>query len=380
VTEAELRRAGELTDERVRVDAALEANGQAIQGYLSLLEPGIARHGVNGNGPRSGDGPWQNPFHELLSTLHSGPRGLESTVWADELIHPPAPQAATTVSPASGVTVPSFEVTGIVASAFDERWLIDHLVQARVEVGDLGVQEFKQTGARTLTGAIERDPLSVEPKAALSLGLKVEQVPLKQEAVVIDKVPSELFPAVQGLGDNAPLTGGATEGGLMLGWLTSEGGKQVKIGIESHIVAAITAVKPAFSETGVGKLAQIRNAVSAHRALGAQPAVLAATPKYCAELDSLEDANKRPIFPLGVVGGSSPLFGLTVVELRSEEHDPLLIDPRIAGIFYSSEAKLLVDPFSEMKSNLVNVRLEMNVLFHCRDVAGFYSVGKVAWK
>jgi hypothetical protein len=181
------------------------------------------------------------------------------------------------------------------------------------------------------------------------------------------------------MGDGAAV-GAPLTGGLLLEWLRGELGFQLDKALDAHTLAQIVAAKPAFGLTGVGLITQIRNAVSAHRALGASPTILAVPPKTAVELDSLEDAQKRPIFPLGVVGGSSPLFGLNVVELQSEEHSPLLIDPAVLGLVYTSLATILVDPFTQSSSNLVSVRLELDALFHVRDVSGVYSVGKEATK
>jgi hypothetical protein len=76
------------------------------------------------------------------------------------------------------------------------------------------------------------------------------------------------------------------------------------------------------------------------------------------------------------VGTASPLFGLRIVEIPSESVKPTLIDPLVLGILYAARATMLVNPFTGMKKNLVDVRLEVDALFHVRDVAGVYVIDK----
>jgi hypothetical protein len=334
----------------------------------------------NGDGPRTGDGPLTNGWERLATELRSTPQGIEASVPLDSLLKPPA-YGAIGVTPAAGWTAPSYEVEGVVPIARDVRFLYPLLPSQQVEPGDLGVQELKQTGKREATGAVERDPMATTAKAAYASGITLVQEPLKQLAIYADSVPSKLFDAAQGLGDGPGMAAPALgPGSLLLAWLTTDLGYMLERAYDAHDLAQIVAAKPAFGLTGTGLITQIRNAVSAHRALGANPSILAVPPKTAIELDSLEDAQKRPIFPTGVVGGASPLFSLNVVELQSEEHAPILIDPTILGVNYYSLGTLLVDPFSKAQTNQVNVRLEFDVLFHVRDVSGAYALSATALK
>jgi hypothetical protein len=88
------------------------------------------------------------------------------------------------------------------------------------------------------------------------------------------------------------------------------------------------------------------------------------------------------VFPTGITAAASPLYGLTVVELTetTPEHSPILIDPVLLGVTYYSTGTLLVDPFTGIKKNETNVRLELSALAHLREPNALYTVGKEATK
>jgi hypothetical protein len=362
-------------------DAARQELAEAVgeqRGALGRLADGggIAR---NGDGPRSRDGLWGDGWERLAAAINPSGGIFEASVDLGSLMKP-NPLAAVGVTPSSGWTAPSYEIEGVVPMARDVRYLYPLLRSQQVEQGDLGIQEIKQTGERKVTGAVEREPMSTSDKAKLATGLTLEQVPLKQLAVYADEIPDKLFDAVQGLGDNAVAVPPLGPGSLLLEWLRDEMVYQLDRALDTHIIGQLIAAKPAFGEATGSLLTKIRTAVSAHRALGARPTILAVGPKVAIELDTLEDANKRPLFPLGVVGGASPLFGMTVLELQTDEHAPILIDPQVIGIDYYSLATLFVNPFVGGKKNLVDVRLEYDTLFHVRDVSGAYTLSKEALK
>src|SRR5262249_44571406 len=158
---------------------------------------------------------------------------------------------------------------------------------------------------------------------------------LKQLAVLAPEVPSKLFDAVAGLGDLSPMAA-ATGGGLLLDWLRAEMAYQLNRALDAHVMAQLIAAKPGFGETGTGIINQIRQAIREHRALGANPTILVASPKLAAELDTYETTTKD--FPMGTraTGSASPLYGLNIVELGggASEHAPVLVDPTILGVNY----------------------------------------------
>jgi hypothetical protein len=375
----ECRTAEEAKERRRQAELSVaQIEGEQKASLVQLSNDGAGVSGVGGNGPMldsvSGDG-WQ----QLVEGLKPTARGIEASVPLDSLMRPPT-LATTSLTPSSGLSAPAYEVEGIVPLARDTRFgLTQNLRSQQVEQGDLALAEFRQVGTRTVTGAIERDPVATSEKAKLATSIELVTPSLKQLAIIQDGVPSKLFDAVQGLGDSA--SPAALPGaGLLLEWLRSELQYQLNRALDAHIMAQLIAAKPAFSETGTGKITQIRNAISAHRALGAMPTVLVASPKLAAELDSLEDSNKRPVFATRDTGSASPLFGLTIVEITSEEHAPVLLDPMVIGLTYFSLGTLFINPFTKATTNQVDVRLEFDTLFHVRDVSGAYVVSKEALK
>jgi hypothetical protein len=375
---------GSTSAEFRRAQAAKQAHEQAKQeldeakGAQGAALGTLAENGAGLKRQLTGEGAYVDGWQRLASSIDVSKGVFQASVSLGELMKGP-PLAATSITPPSGLTAPGFEVEGITPLARDVRFLTPHLRSQQVDQGDLAIQSFEQHGSRAVSGAVERDPVATTEKAKLALGLELVTPPLKQLALIADGTPEKLFSGVQGLGDSAG-TAAPLTGGLLLEWLRGELQYQLDLSLDSHVMSQLVASKPAFGLTGTGLITQIRNAVSAHRALGASPQILAVPPKTAVELDSLEDANKRPIFPLGVVGGASPLFGLTIVELQSEEHAPVLLDANVIGLTYFSLATLLVDPFSESKKNQVSVRLEYDVLFHVRDVSGCYVLSKEALK
>jgi hypothetical protein len=356
--------------------AALEGEQKAA--LVRLSNDGDGLRGRNGNGPMA-DGLGRDGWQQLANTLDPSKGVFQASVGLDSLMKPPM-LGVTSITPPSGLTAPQFEIEGVIPLSKDTRFLYPLLKQQQVEQGDLSLAEFKQSGTRTVSGAVERDPAAVTEKAKLALGLELVTPSLKQLAIFADAVPSKLFPAVEGLGDGGGIVGAVPTGGLLLEWLRTELAYQLDKALDSHTLAQLVAAKPAFSETGTTLIQKIRNAVSAARANGANPTILAVPPKVAIELDSLEDAQKRPIFPTGAVGGSSPLYGLNVVELQSEEHSPVLIDPLVLGVVYFSLGTLLVNPFVGASKNLVDVRLEFDCLTHIRDVSGAYAISATALK
>jgi hypothetical protein len=375
---------GEASAEYRRAKAAKEAHEQASQELAEVKGEQRAALGALGNGAgrdlkRQLDGePAVDGWAQLAAEVNPSAGVFQASVPLDSLMKPPA-LGATSITPSSGLTAPGFEVEGITPLARDLRFLTPHLRSQPVDQGDMAIQSFEQHGSRTVSGAVERDPVATSEKARLALSLELVTPPLKQMALIADGVPSKLFDATAGLGDST-VTAPPLTASLLLEWLRGELQFQLDKSLDAHVMSQLASAKPNFGETGTGLLTKIRTAVSSARSQGAAPSILAVPPKVAVELDSLEDSNKRPVFETGIVGAASPLYGLTIVELQSEEHAPMLLDPNVIGLTFYSTATLLVDPFSESKKNQVSVRLEFDALFHVRDVSGAFVLSKEALK
>jgi hypothetical protein len=292
--------------------------------------------------------------------------------------------AATTVSPASEIGVPAFEVENIQALGRDERFLLTYLRAQEIEQGDMAVQALTQTGERKITGTIERDPIATSAKATVANTLTVEKPNVKQFALINGGLPDKMFYVAEGLGDRAAL---APESGPLLEWVRDDLTFELRIAADAHAYTNIIAGKPPFLGEAVsfttpkGALTAIQKAVSAHRALGARPKILAAGPKVSVELRTLLDKNEQPV-PTSALVGTLTTTGeeLTVIEVQ-EEHDPLLVDPMRLGCFYHSLGSLRVNGLGEgFKKNEVEVRLEFDGLFHVRDANGAFSLSLAAMK
>ena len=82
------------------------------------------------------------------------------------------------------------------------------------------------------------------------------------------------------------------------------------------------------------------------------------------------------LFSLRSTGGASPLFGLSFTEAKNVPQGSIyLIDPNVIGVFYVGPSRFQADPYTQMKKNLVGLRLEQVALFHVRNISGAYIVG-----
>ncbi len=186
----------------------------------------------------------------------------------------------------------------IVPMGYDRRWLYPNLV--RQDLGNaLSIQDFTQT-ARTVVGTVERSAVAATDKATLNTTTTLANEAVKQEAIVLDAIPVALLESVNGLRE----------------WFQAEGEFQIQKAIDTHVFAQIVAAAPPFGNTGTGLVAQVRNAVAAMRAEGANPDVLVLNATDAAALDLTADAGGY-IFPTRDTGVSSPLWDLKVVERTS---------------------------------------------------------------
>ena len=141
------------------------------------------------------------------------------------------------------------------------------------------------------------------------------------------------------------------------------------------MLAQIVAATPAFGNTGTTTIDKVRNAIAAMRALGANPTCSCSTRADAAALDLFR------------VGGSTttdgpyqydlradpthPLWGLRIVERIGGGTDPMyLLDTQMLGVLYIGQVRFDADPFTEFKKNLTTLRVEVNGLYHVRNIQG----------
>jgi len=158
-------------------------------------------------------------------------------------------------------------------------------------------------------------------------------------------------------------------------FLRTEMSYALSAALDAYAVSGIQASAPPTGKVGMTLVEQIRRAVAASRALGANPNVLvldAATDAV--DLDLATDPASGYIFAPRATGSSSPIWGMTVVEAPAATNDPLLIDTTLAAQLYLGGAAFSVDPYTGFKRNLVDCRLEFSALLVVRDVNGLYLV------
>jgi hypothetical protein len=119
-------------------------------------------------------------------------------------------------------------------------------------------------------------------------------------------------------------------------------------------------------------IAMLRNAITAMRALGADPDIAVLNPTDAAALDlTTTGADDQYVFALRDTGDSSPLWGLEIIERIGGGSDPpYVIDRSMLGVLYLGDLSVQADPYSGFKANLVTLRVEVNALFHVRNIQG----------
>lgn len=250
---------------------------------------------------------------------------------------------------------------GVVALPSDDRYLWSAF--PAVDIGlDTSVQDFRQT-AREVTGTVERDLDATDDKAKLKVSVEHVVAEVKQVAVILEDVPTvilESLPTAQT-------------------FFETEARRALNEAIDQHCYNAIINANPPSGNSGADLIQRARYGVAAMRSNGANPTVAALNPADAVALDLAQqpdsDDNGAYIFPSRATGSSSPLWGLTVFEAPVVE-DPLLIDPQMIGQLYLGTLSVLVDPYSKLAKNLVDVRFEMRVLFHVRSAFGAYVIAE----
>jgi len=246
---------------------------------------------------------------------------------------------------------------GLVPLGTDRRFLFPFLPMDRPQ-NDASIQDFRQT-ARTLTGTVQRTLNATTDKADLATTTTLVNTALAQFAVTLDDIPNAVLESVPSLA----------------AWLASEGEFQVRKAIDAHVMAQIVAATPAFGEVGTVIPVQVRNAIGAMRAVGAEPRIAVLNPTDSVTLDTYQESDGAFLFGTNATNGGSPLFGLQVVERAGAgDEDPFLIDPGMLGVLYMGDIRFDADPYTGFKKNLTTLRVEVNALFHVRNIQGAYRI------
>ncbi|MGI8517662.1 MAG: phage major capsid protein [Acidimicrobiia bacterium] len=273
------------------------------------------------------------------------------------------PTVSVNLASAMGVKAPTLPGIGdinrtapdVAGLGQDSRFLYPLLPTTDLD-GALSVQTFRQTGARTVTGTIQRDPTASTDKAILALTLTAVNTSVVQEAIIIDAIPTAVLESIESLRE----------------FLDSEGRWQIAKAIDAHVLAQIVASSPPFGMTGATMLEKLRNGVSSMRATGFEPNVVVMNPTDAAALDLTTDASGY-VFPVRDSGTSSPLWGLRVVErIGAGTEPPYLLDVANLGRLYLSSMKVEADPYAgagglNFKRNLVDLRFELKCLYFVRQ-------------
>jgi hypothetical protein len=84
------------------------------------------------------------------------------------------------------------QLPGLMPLGLDRRFLYPNLPISRV-TNELSVNDFRQTGSRTVTGDVERALTGAGEKAELDVAVELVSDPLKQVAITISEIPNALL-------------------------------------------------------------------------------------------------------------------------------------------------------------------------------------------
>jgi|GEM_PF-2102649 len=300
---------------------------------------------------------------KTMTTQFDNKSFLASSILAAGFDVKHSPTATVNMASAMGVKAPTLPGIGdinrtppdVSGLGQDSRFLFPLLPTTDLD-GALSVQTFKQTGARTVTGTIQRDPTASTDKAILALTITAVNTSVAQVAVIIDSIPTAVLESIDSLRE----------------FLDSEGRWQIAKALDSHVMSQIVSAAPPFGMTGATMIEKLRNGVASMRATGFEPNVVIMNPSDVAALDLTTDASGF-VFPVRDSGTSSPLWGLRVVErIGGGTEPPYLLDIPSLGRLYMSSLKVESDPFAgagglNFKRNLVDLRFELKCLYFVRQ-------------
>lgn len=354
-----LERSGNLIAGIAKVDDQLDA---LTKGRSDAILAGFAAGHIHGE---SGDGASPMPSFGFLKAGVKQPRtsfaeavmssgfDVKANRLSVELDGTEATKAQTLPS----VTDWNRSAPGLVPLGQDRRWLFPNLPSQPAR-NTASIQDFVQT-ARTVTGTVERALNATTDKADLATTTTLVNTALSQFAVTISDIPNAVLESVPAL----------------INWLDAEGEFQVYKAIDAHVMAKIVAASPASGLTGANLVLQFRNAISAMRAVGANPTLAVVNPTDSVEIDTYEAGDGAMLFGTQQANAASPLWGLNIVErIGAGTENPFLIDPSMLGVLYMGNIRLDADPYTGFKKNLTTLRVEVNALMHVRNAQGAYEI------
>ena len=150
-------------------------------------------------------------------------------------------------------------------------------------------------------------------------------------------------------------------------FLSSEMQLQLDQALDGHVLDAIEAANPDSGNTGTGLHEKLRHAKAAMNEKGANPSVALISPTDAVALDLLTEDDVPRGFP----------FGLSFVE-HAGVTDPILIDPRVAGVLYRGNVRVESNPYSGFSKNTTDLRAEFSALMVVRNADGLYRIGEPA--
>jgi hypothetical protein len=229
----------------------------------------------------------------------------------------------------------------------DERYVFGNF-PSRSLSGQLAVQGLRQTGSRTITGAVERDPQATTTKAELGVELSVIEEAVVQHALLISGVPNAVLDSMESLRS----------------FLASELAMQIREALDTHVLGKIAAASIPFGNTGTGLFEQIRNGISELRAAGHNPTLAILAPSDVASIDLTAEDTMPRAWP----------FGLRVIESKSAT-DPIIVAPNAGGLLWRGNLRVETDPYSGFDQNLTTFRGEADALFQVADSSAYYRIG-----
>jgi hypothetical protein len=220
------------------------------------------------------------------------------------------------------------------------------------------IEDFQQT-ARELTGTVQRTLNATTDKASLATTTTLVNTALVEFAVTLDDIPNAVLESVPQL----------------TAFMASEGEFQVMKAIDAHVMAQIVAATPDNGLTGTNLITQLRNGISAMRAVGAQPTLAVLNPTDSVTLDTYQESDGAYLFATRSTNTANPLWDLQIIErIGAGTEEPFLIDPVKLGVLYLGSLRFDADPYTGFKKNLTTLRVEIKGLFHIRNIQGAYEI------
>jgi len=336
----------ESTEHRTRVDEAHELDDE-IEKHL---EAQVAE--IRAQTTREPDVQTRTLADRILERGWDLKKNPSVTIPAEELVASLETRAQSLPAVSSWARLPGV----IVPLGMDQRFLFPNLPTAPAGESST-VLDFKQS-ARTLTGTVNRVLSSVAAKATLDVTVAAVTEDIQQFAVVLAAIPNQILESIPAFTD----------------YMNGEGQFQIAKAIDTHVLAQIVAATPAFSNVGTSTIDKVRTQIGTMRGSGANPTLLVVNPADATALDLSADAGGY-VFATRDTGTASPIFGCRVIERIGGGTDPMyLIDPDLLGRLYLGNMRFDADPFTGFASNTTSLRVEVNGIFHVRNVQGAYRI------